>query len=47
VLHPSGWSGATVERSPDTNAVFSMNFEVDGATLPVFDLAVPYVEFYR
>jgi hypothetical protein len=46
-LQPNGWSGVKRTRSPDTSALYSMNFEIEDVPLPPFDLAVAYVEFYK
>jgi len=46
-LQPNGWSGVKRTRSPDTSALYSMNFEIEDVPLPPFDVAVAYVEFYK
>ncbi len=45
-LHPNGWSGTDVSRTPDLGALYSLNFEVEDVPLPPFNLGIAYVEFY-
>jgi hypothetical protein len=47
-MHPVGiYSGEPTTWTPDTSALFSINFQLEGVPIPPFDLAVAYIELYK
>jgi len=47
-MHPVGiHSGEPTTWTPDTSALFSINFQLEDVPIPPFDLAVAYVELYK
>jgi hypothetical protein len=47
-MHPVGtYSGEPTTWTPDTSALFSINFDLEDVPIAPFELAVAYVELYK